>query len=165
METVIKNQKTIDELNNLLEINNDRIEGYKHASDETNEMDLKVLFSEFSAASHNFKLELTVEIEKLEGIPVTGTRTTGKLYRAWMDIKAALTNKDRKAILNSCEFGEDVAVKNYEDALKNENLPWNISQMINKQYAVIKADHDKIKSLRDAISDKREMSDSKESKF
>jgi uncharacterized protein (TIGR02284 family) len=149
META--NQKTIDVLNNLLEINNDRIEGYKRALKETNETDLKKLFSQFAETSYKCTLELTAEVEKLGGTPIEGTRTTGKLYRAWMDIKAALTNKDRKAILKSCEFGEDVAVKNYEDALKNTALESNHYPVVNNQYSMIRAEHDKIKNLRDAL--------------
>jgi uncharacterized protein (TIGR02284 family) len=149
METI--NQKSIDTLNNLLEINNDRIEGYKHAIGETNESDLKSLFSQFANTSYKCKLELTSEIEKMGGEPVTGTRNTGKLYRAWMDIKAALSGKDRKAILNSCETGEDVAVKNYEDALKNGELESPVYNLINSQFGIIKSEHDKIKTLRDNL--------------
>ncbi len=146
-----KNQKSIDALNNLLEINNDRIEGYKHAIEETDESDLKHLFSQCAGTSYKCKLELTAEVEKLGGEPITGTRNTGKLYRTWMDLKAALTNKDRKAILNSCEFGEDVAVKNYESTLKDNNLVDPAYTIINKQYSMIKEEHDKVRSLRDQL--------------
>jgi len=145
------NQKSIDMLNNLLEINNDRIEGYKHASKETDEADLKDLFIQFSRTSHEFKQALTEKVKSLGGTPVRGTRTTGKLYRAWMDVKAALTNKNRKAILASCEFGEDVAVNNYEDALKENPIESSLYPLIQSQYTVIKADHDKVKRLRDAL--------------
>lgn len=148
------NADSVDVLNNLLEINNDRIEGYHHASKETNESDLKKLFSRFAETSQDFNVVLTAEVEKLGGTPVEGTRTSGKFFRAWMDIKAALTNMDRKGILNSCEFGEDVAVKNYEDALRNNKIESHIYQLINKQYSIIKADHDKIKKLRDALDGK-----------
>ena len=149
MET--NNQKTIDELNNLLEINNDRIEGYNHAVKETDESDLKTIFSQCSTTSLKCKQQLTAEIQKLGGTPVEGTRNTGKLYRAWMDIKSALTNKNRKAILSSCELGEDVAVKNYEDALKNSKVDQERYSLINSQYSLIKSDHDKVKALRDMI--------------
>ena len=66
-----------------------------------------------------------------------------------MDIKAALTNKDRKSILNSCEFGEDVAVKNYKDALENNPAGTPLNKIIYIQHDLIKAEHDKIKVLRD----------------
>lgn len=149
METT--NQKSIDALNNLLEINNDRIEGYNHASKETNDADLKNLFSQLSSTSYKLKQELTSEILKLGGTPIEGTRNTGKLYRAWMDIKAALTGKDRKAILNSCEYGEDVAVKNYSNTLKDEAIDSALYPMISNQYTLLKADHDKVRKLRDIL--------------
>lgn len=148
METNNKNE--IDELNNLLEINNDRIEGYKYASKETNETDLKNIFSQLAENSQKCKQELISEIKRLGGTPIEGTRAIGKLYRAWMDIRAALSNKSRKAILKSCEFGEDIAVKNYEKAIKNIPSESTIYGIISKQYAVIRSDHDKIKDLRDA---------------
>jgi|ERR1035437_6153000 uncharacterized protein (TIGR02284 family) len=149
METT--NQKSIDVLNNLLEINNDRIEGYNTALKETKEPDLKNMFSQFAETSQKCKRELTAAVRNSGGTPIEGTLTSGKLYRAWMDVKAALTNKDRKTILNSCEFGDDVAVKNYEDALKNTDLETNHFSIINNQYSMIRAEHDKIKNLRDVL--------------
>jgi uncharacterized protein (TIGR02284 family) len=70
-----------------------------------------------------------------------------------MDVKAALTGKDRKAILDSCEYGEDAAVDTYEKALKDDLEHLNAEQqtMINTQHALIKADHDKVKSMRDSL--------------
>ena len=102
------NEKSIDVLNTLIEINNDRIEGYETASKETDEEDLRTLFSQLMQTSESCKKELVNEVLELGGTPVEGTKTTGKFFRAWMDVKAALTNKDREAILNSCEHGEDV---------------------------------------------------------
>jgi len=148
------NKKTVDILNNLLEINNDRIAGYNQASKETNEIDLKSLFAQFAGTSYENKQELASEIRKLGGTPIEGTRTTGKLYRAWMDIRAALTNKDRKAILKSCETGEDVAVHNYEDALKEASLESSVYSLISKQYATIKSEHDKVRNMRDVLVEK-----------
>ena len=146
-------KKSIDVLNNLLEINNDRIEGYVRASQETVEPDLKDVFSQFAEDSRKCKQELTAEVQKLGGTPVEGTRTSGKFYRAWMDVKAALTKKDRKVILSSCEFGEDVAKKNYEDALKEENLLPELHELVSKQFEIIKSGHDKVKGLRDVLVD------------
>ena len=70
-----------------------------------------------------------------------------------MDVKSALTGKDRKAILNSCEYGEDVAVKTYKEVLENhaEDLTEDQLTMVEEQYNLIKADHDKVKSLRDSL--------------
>jgi uncharacterized protein (TIGR02284 family) len=148
------NDNAIDVLNSLITINNDRIEGYQRAMDETEESDLEALFSGFITTSENCKRELIDEVTKLGGEPAEGTRADGKLYRIWMDLKAAVTGKDRKAILSSCEYGEDVAVNTYEKALKNTSaLTPGLQAIITSQHAKIKADHDKVRSMRDALVD------------
>ena len=147
----MKNEKTVAVLNTLITINNDRIEGYETASKETEEQDLKTLFAQFSATSQKCKQELDAEVKKLGGEPAEGTKTSGKFFRVWMDVKAALTGKDRKAILNSCEYGEDQAKDTYERALENdiENLSLEQQTMIKAQHTLLRADHDKVKSMRD----------------
>jgi uncharacterized protein (TIGR02284 family) len=147
------NEKTIEVLNTLITINNDRIEGYETAAKETEDQDLKTLFAHFSATSLKCKTELKIEVSKLGGTPAEGTMASGKFFRMWMDVKAALTSKDRKAILNSCEYGEDMAKDTYEKALKNdaENLSSEQQTMIKAQHTLLKADHDKVKSMRDLV--------------
>lgn len=151
----MEHEKTIDVLNTLITINNDRIEGYETAAKETDEYDLKNLFSQLASNSQKFKLELSSEVTKLGGQPSEGTNTTGKFFRVWMDVKSALTGKDRKAILSSCEFGEDNAVTTYKDVLRNNLSDITATQqtLINSQYALIKADHDKVKNMRDSLQE------------
>ena len=146
-------EKSIDILNSLIQINNDRIEGYETASKEADETDLKTLFSHFTETSLKCKAELVAEVKRLGGKPIEGTTTSGKFYRVWMDIKSAITGSDRKAIVNSCEYGEDVAVQTYNDALSHsEDLTPEQLMMIKEQHSAIKTDHDKIKNLRDLMA-------------
>jgi len=152
----MENEKTIEVLNTLITINNDRIEGYETAAKETEEQDLKTLFAQFSSTSQKCKSELITEVIHLGGTAAEGTLITGKFFRVWMDVKAALTGQDRKAILNSCEYGEDAAKDTYEKALENdlENLNINQQTMIKTQLALLVADHDKVKVMRDlALND------------
>lgn len=148
-----ENDKSINVLNSLITINNDRIEGYKTAMDETDDGDLKSMFTKFIQTSTECKNDLVSAVTRLGGEPDDGTRADGKIYRAWMDLKAMVTGKDRKAILNSCEYGEDVAVDTYQDALKDEDLSAEYKDLVSKQYAKIKADHDTVRSMRDAEVD------------
>lgn len=146
-------EKTVDVLNRLVEINNDRIEGYETASKEIEEQDFKSLFSQFAQTSYSCKQELTGEIYRLGGEPTEETKITGKFFRVWMDVKAALTGKDIKAVLVSCEYGEDHAIKTYENVLEEELEHLSLAQqsMIRNQYTLIKSDHYRIKSMRDAM--------------
>ncbi len=149
----MEKEKTIEVLNTLITINNDRIEGYETASKETEEKDLKTMFAQFSDTSKKCNKELTSEVHKLGGTPAEGTLVSGKFFRAWMDVKAALTGKDRKIILNSCEYGEDVAKSTYEKALKNDaaDLSGEQQTMIKAQHTNLVADHDMVKSMRDLV--------------
>jgi uncharacterized protein (TIGR02284 family) len=151
----MQNEKSIEVLNTLIVINNDRIEGYKTAAAETEEEDLKSLFSKLGRTSQKCKAELVAEVERLGGTPDEGTKTTGKFFRVWMDVKAALTGKDRKFILDSCEYGEGVAFDTYNQAMINHPKDLNIEQqkMIGEQCQMIKADHDTVKEMRDALAE------------
>jgi uncharacterized protein (TIGR02284 family) len=147
------NEKTIDVLNSIVQINNDRIEGYVTASKETEDVDLKTLFAGLIDTSEQCKEDLENEVEKLGGEPTESTRITGKFFRVWMDVKAALTGNDRKAILNSCEYGEKAAQDAYESVLTDEleNLTAEQQTMLAAQKQLLQADHNKIISLRDAL--------------
>jgi uncharacterized protein (TIGR02284 family) len=147
----MNNKKAIEVLNTLIEINNDRIEGYETASKETNEMDLRHLFSSLMETSKQCRAELIEEVERLGGEPMEGTKVSGKFFRVWMDVKAALTGKDRKAILNSCEYGEDKAVETYKKVLEDNELNADQKMMVTAQHELILANHDEVKSLRDSL--------------
>jgi uncharacterized protein (TIGR02284 family) len=150
-------EKSIALLNNLIEINNDRIAGYETAAEETQEADLKALFSQFIKTSKKFKEELVTEVQKLGGTPTRETKTEGKVFRAWMGFKTALTAHHSRSILNSCEIGEDVVVNAYNNALSNHGKDLSVEQqaMISAQYATINAEYDQIKGRRDMLAEQK----------
>lgn len=151
----MRNEKSIDVLNRLVTINNDRIEGYETASEATEEQDLKTLFARFISTSQKCRQELAREVTSMGGEPSEGTKTSGKFFRVWMDVKAALTGNDRKAILNSCDTGEDEAQDTYESVLEDdlEHLNADQQSMIFSQKSKLKADQEHIRSLRGALVD------------
>lgn len=156
MENVTEHN-TIDVLNLLIVINNDRIEGYKTASKETTETDLKTLFFNFIETSEQCRKELIAEVIKLGGIPNEETRIIGNFFRVSMDVEAALTGNKRKVILDSCKYGEDVALETYKNVLIQDVNDINSKEqnMLNKHYELLKSDYDKIKELRTAIGIKK----------
>ncbi|AWI26268.1 PA2169 family four-helix-bundle protein [Flavobacterium pallidum] len=148
----METSKSISALNELIEINNDRVEGYETASKETKDNDLKSLFASLQTTSQGNLTELRSEVTRLGGTPEEGTRVTGKFFRAWMEVKAALTGDDRQSVLNSCEFGEDKALEAYEHVLTNHVADLSAEQiaLVRKQQASLQAEHDKVRALRDA---------------
>src|ERR1043165_5162955 len=97
------NEKTAEILNDLIEINNDRVRGYERASKETNtkDADLRSLFDDMATYSRRYANELSKFVVQRGETPSDGTTLRGKLYRAWMDVKATFSGSDRKAILAS----------------------------------------------------------------
>lgn len=154
-------EKTIEAFNSLIVINNDRIEGYKTAEAEAQETDLKMLFSDLMETSVQNRKELVAEVTRLGGTPDEGTRVTGKFFRVWMDVKAAFTGNDRKAILDSCLYGEDVALETYKKVLIQDHQDTNSKEqdMLNKHYALLKVDHDRVKELLDAIAHEKRLTE------
>jgi len=141
-------------LNDLIQINNDRITGYEKAMEELaiQDSDLKSIFSQMIRQSNQIKGALVQEIQLLGVDPETGTTTSGKIYRAWMDVKAIFTGHDRETVLNNCESGEDAAQKAYKMALETEGLSAYLISLISEQKADLKTSHDQIKVLRDRVS-------------
>jgi uncharacterized protein (TIGR02284 family) len=147
-----QNTALAEVLNDLVEINHDRIEGYQRATDEAQDVDvdLKAIFAEMSNKSKRFATELSHEVSSLGETPAEGTTNRGKVYRVWMDIKKAFATNDRQAILESCEFGEDAAQRAYETALSSdEEINSELRQLIMSQKESLKKDHDLIKKYRD----------------
>jgi len=149
--------KTITERNteiitDLIKINNDRIAGYTKAAKEISETDneLKLLFEDMAGQSQQFAQELRKWIDSIDYEPLNSTTITGKIYRVWMDVKATFTGEDRKAILASCEYGEDAALNAYESALQSQkDLSMEQLNMIENQRNSLRESHDYIKSVRD----------------
>jgi len=144
-------KEIIEVLNDLIKINNDRIEGYDKAIENAKTIDigLQTIFSKMKSESIKYIAELHNRILQLGGEPTDNTTVSGKLYRAWMDVKATFTGKDRKSLLDACEYGEDAAQKAYKDAIEEEGLPADISDLISEQKRSLRRSHDEIKAMRD----------------
>jgi uncharacterized protein (TIGR02284 family) len=143
--------KTTQVLNDLIQINNDRIKGYERALKELKDEDddLRALFTNFIDQSRQVKMALGKEVQVLGEDMDTGTTASGKIYRAWMDMKALFSGHDRRTVLENCEFGEDAAQKAYKTALETEDLPSYLFALLTRQKAELKTAHDEVKALRD----------------
>jgi uncharacterized protein (TIGR02284 family) len=149
------NKETLNILNDLIEINNDRIKGYEKAINEIREEDaqLKDFFINCIAESSRFKMELGTEIQALGKDIDNDASTSGALHRTWISIKETFTGHSEKGILEECEFGEDAIKKAYDSALEEESLPKYIREILNNQYTILLTAHNEVKALRDSIEE------------
>ena len=153
------NKELIETLNDLVQINTDRTKGFENAlkqleeeemKEEVVEADLRNLFLSYIDQSRQYKMQLAREVEVLGKDAETDTSTSGKLHRAWIDIKTTFTGHSKHSILEECEFGEDAIKKAYESALEENYLPAYIRDILNDQLDGIVDAHDEIKALRDS---------------
>lgn len=153
METIDSN-KQVEILNDLIQINNDRIAGYEKAIDgleDAGNEDLKRLFRHLINNSLDYNETLEKQIGLLDGEPALGTSGAGKLYRAWMDFKALVTGGDRAAVLGSCVTGEETAIRAYQDAIADEQLAPGLHQLLNGQLAELQQSYQEINALKEVI--------------
>jgi uncharacterized protein (TIGR02284 family) len=149
-----KSREVIEVLNDLVMINNDRIAGYQHAIKElkSEDEDLKQLFDRMIIDSQQIKSDLTNEIQVLHGEVEKGSSEMGKIYRAWLDVKAIFTGESRHRILANCEEGEDAVQKAYKKALETNRFPVFLRELLNGQQIALKSAHDEIRSLRNQFA-------------
>ena len=148
MET---NEKLTETLNGLIEINNDRVNGYEKAIEETKDLDidLKTIFNGMASESRKYAGELSKIVSETGGTPADGTTNSGKVYRVWMDIKTMFSGHSRQSLLELCEFGEDAAQKAYREALASDaEISAETRQLITGQQEKLKTSHDLIKKHR-----------------
>lgn len=148
-------QLEIEVLNDLVKINNDRVEGYKHAIEELKEgSGLKTVFETFIHESEKYKNELQKKIEERGGVASKDATVPGKIYRMWMDTKTTFTGGSKKSVLELCEFGEDAAQTAYKTALEEgKNIEPALLSLIADQKQALKRSHDTIKQYRDSEKD------------
>lgn len=138
-------------INDLIEINNDRVAGFEKAiADITDEnIDLKGLFQDYASQSRRYGQELAALVGNADEVE-TGNSVSGTLHRAWIDVKSIFGGSDRESILSEAERGEDAIKKAYHEALNGGDIPANAIETIGSQALEINDAHDQIKALRDA---------------
>jgi uncharacterized protein (TIGR02284 family) len=145
-------KEIISTLNSLIETLKDGQEGFKQSASGVDDPQLKTIFDTLALQRSKFAGELQNEVVRLgDSEPETSSSATGAIHRTWINIKSAVTNRDRHAILAEAERGEDAAVDAYEDAMQ-EDLPAPIREIVTRQQTEVKAAHDKIRNLRDAAA-------------
>ena len=146
-------KETISTINDLIETLRDGQEGFRQAAEAVEDPELKSLFNEFSLQRSRFVGELQSEALGLgEAEPEKSGSAAGAMHRTWINLKSAIAKQDNHAILAECERGEDSAIKEYQEALNEEDLIGPVREIISRQYEKVKSVHDRIKHLRDATT-------------
>jgi len=145
------NQNDPNILNDLIKINNDRIEGYELAIDLANEQGegaREAVFRKMIGQSEKFIAELSPLVELAGQYATDRTKLSGELFRLWMVIKSQLSGGNMQSLLEQCERGEAAFSEVYEKALAEENkLSVGTKNLIQIQLSQQREAHENIKIL------------------
>jgi len=132
-----RNQPTIDQLHELIQTNEDSVQGYADAAEHLKEGDLSTIFYRLSQQRALFREELKDCVRQLGGDDEKTTKVTHQLSRLWMNFKSGLNGSDTIKIIDDCKKADIGAVKNYEEVI-NSNPPEYIRDIMINQLKHIK---------------------------
>lgn len=144
-------EHVLDKLQYLLGTLRDGEKGFADAADHATDSGLKSLFSERSAQRAQMAGEVEAHITRLGDKPREHGSVGAALHRAWINVRDALTGRDDAAVVAEVERGEDVAVENYQDVLKETDLPADIRSFVEGQFAKVKASHDQMRDMKHSM--------------
>jgi len=154
-ETMDKDE-IISTLNDLIETCKDGEAGFRSCIDDVQAPQFKTLFRDRLQDCKNAAAELQEIVRSLGGDPETRSSFSGVLHRRWLDIKSIITGHDDLAILEECERGQDLARRNYRNALEKV-LPPEIRVSVERQYQDVIRNHDHIKNLHDELQSSKNL--------
>lgn len=145
----MKNKKTIEALNVLMEINNNRIEGYTTASKYNKDEGTKNILFQLRETCKNCKTELISEILQLGGVPSKGIKGTSRLFNLLVSFRNTLGENLHKTTLNSCSYREGAAVDAYNKILntKSGHITDDLASLLTAHYISVKNNHHDVKDL------------------
>ncbi len=141
--------KLVDNLQELLEKNYDAEKGFTKAMQDAKNTNLKRFLQQQAAQRNRFTSELDHQIRSLNAEPKDSGSFTGDLHRTWIDIKSALAGNTDEAVLEECIRGEKASWKEYDEKLKEENFPPEISNVLQRQASEIHNTLNRVKTLED----------------
>ncbi len=141
----------IKTMNELIETSRDGEQGFHTCAQGVISPNLKALFEAAARRCAEGAAELEAKVRSLGGQPAQGGSVSGSMHRAWTNIKSTITGMNEHAVLAECERGEDSGKHAYEVALK-QDLPMDVRTIIERQFQGLKANHDRVRDLRNAAA-------------
>jgi uncharacterized protein (TIGR02284 family) len=138
----------ISTLNTLLTTLIDSITGYEDAAANAEGSRFQQLFRERAGERQRVVESLRNEVRRLGGEPEDGGSFLGKTHQRFLDLKAAVTGRDDKAIINEVERGEDYLKEKFEAAISSGHLSGESRAAVESAYQSVRSGHDQISQLK-----------------
>ena len=127
---------TTKHLNDLITTCLDGKHGYEQAAQNATDASLKSLFQQYARQRDTYATELQGAVRTAGGTPTDSGSVTAAFHRNWIGLKNAVTSGD-KAILGECIRGEESAVKQYAEALQDDDVAPEAKTIVARQHGEI----------------------------
>jgi uncharacterized protein (TIGR02284 family) len=144
-------QTEISTLNTLITTLIDSVNGYEDAAANSDAGRFQQIFRERAGERQRVVEDLRAEVRRLGGEPEDSGSFIGKTHQRWLDLKAAVTGRDEKSIINSVETGEDYLKEKFETALKEGDLSGESRAAVERAYQSVRAGHDQISQIKHGL--------------
>src|SRR5690349_16195446 len=127
-------EDVIDVLNTLIEVSKDGEFGFTTCAEYARSPALRTLLQRRADDCGEAARELQVAVQRHGGRPQADGSMTGGLHRGWVAARTMLSAYRDETILEECERGEDLALRQYADAIANP-LPADLHAMLQRHLA------------------------------
>ena len=141
----------ISTLNTLIATTIDSINGYEDSAQNIDNERFREIFRQRANERQQVVEQLRAEVRRLGGNPEDDGSFLGKAHQRFEDLKAAITGRDEKAIINEVERGEDYLKEKWQAALQSGNLDGETHDLVERCYQSVKQGHDQISQLKHAF--------------
>ena len=141
----------IPTLNTLIATLIDSINGYEDAAANSDADRFQQLFRDRASERRRVVEDLRAEVRRLGGNPEDDGSFMGKTHQRFLDLKAAITGRDDKAIINEVERGEDYLKEKFETALKDGDLGGESRAVVERAFESVRSGHDQMSALKHGL--------------
>ena len=142
----------ITTLNTLIATTIDSVTGYEDSAKNIDSEQFRTIFRQRADERQQVVEELRNEVRRLGGNPDDSGSFLGKAHQRFEDLKAVITGRDEKAIINEVERGEDYLKEKFETALNDGSLSGESRQVVERAYQSVRQGHDQISQLKQGMA-------------
>ena len=146
-----EHSETISTLNTLIATTIDSITGYEDSAQSIDNERFREIFRQRANERQQIVEQLRSEVRRLGGDPEDGGSFLGKAHQRFEDLKAAITGRDEKSIVNEVERGEDYLKGKWQAALQSGNLDGPTHDLVERLYQQVKSGHDQMSQLKHGL--------------
>lgn len=138
-------------LNSLIATTIDSVDGYTEAAKDADSARFGDRFTSRATERRQVATQLQAEVRRLGGDPEDDGTALAGIHRMFLNLKAAVTSRDDKAIINEVEAGEDHIKAKFEEALKDSALSPEVRAAIEQAYVPVRQGHDEMRDIKHAL--------------